>query len=275
MSQLQSVRRAALFVADVLASANLAPFLKKHNIKDKKYGQRLIDRLRTKHSLAPASRPGRPRTYTKEQLAAGQAELSRPSHPHHSKAELVRLLKEEERLPASAKSRGYGAALKRSLGEQGLQLGYGPRTKQHAITAADKRDRLAWCLRMQPIITDATVKDWWFEDEKMINGAGKMRGEWGRCGGVWTAVLQAPAGCASGLALHCVCERVVAGARSPRVHPSFLLFFVSLRPPFFFLLSNSSVSVCLVCVCAAREKCVFQAVGRRCVKSNRSHFFLT
>jgi hypothetical protein len=184
MSPLQSVRRAALFVADVLASVKLAPFLKKHKIKDKAYGQRLIDRLRTKHSLAPASRPGRPRTYTEEQLAAGQAELSKPSHPHHSKAELVRTLKEKGRLPTSAKPRGYGAALKRSLGEQGLQLGYGPRTKLHAISTADKKSRLEWCQRMQHIITESTVKVWWFEDEKMISGGGKMRSEWGSREGV-------------------------------------------------------------------------------------------
>lgn len=179
MSPLKSVTRAALFVADVLASVALTPFLKKWGIKDKNYGQRLIDRLRSKHSLAPARRSGRPRVYTEEELAAGEAELSQPSHAHHSKAELVQQLKEEQQLPATAKTRGYTAALKRHLGEQGLQLGYGPRTKQHALTSADQRDRLAWCRRMQPVITDATVKDWWCEDEKSISGSGTMRGEWG------------------------------------------------------------------------------------------------
>lgn len=199
MKPLKSVVRAALFVADVLASVTLAPFLKKHGIKDKKYGQRLIDRLRSKHSLAPASRSGRPRVYTADQLAAGEAELSRPSRAHHSKAQLVQQLKEEDRLPATAKTRGYGAALKRHLGEQGLQLGYGPRTKQHALTAADERSRLAWCKRMQHVITSSTVKDWWCEDEKTITSTAKYRSEWGCVGAHWAAVVPEPAGCAAGL----------------------------------------------------------------------------
>lgn len=201
MSPLKSVKRAALFVADVLASVALGPFLKKWGIKDKRYGQRLIDRLRSKHSLAPAGRSGRPRKYTAEELAAGAAELSQPAHAHHSKAELVLQLKEDKRLPATAKTRGFSAALKRHLGERGLQLGYGPRTKQHALTTADERARLAWSRRMQHVITDATVKDWWCEDEKTISGAGKMRSEWTGGGEHRTGMVQAPAGCATMVAL--------------------------------------------------------------------------
>lgn len=202
MGPLETVRRAALFVADVLSSVNLAPFLKKHHIKDKRYGWRLIDRLRSKFSLEPADRPGRPRVYTVQQLAAGQAELSSASPPIYNAAELVQRLKDRQQLPATATPRGYLAALKRHLQLQGLQTGYGPRTMQHALTKSDERQRLAWCQSMQHKITDSTIKDWWFEDEKSINSAGTMRGECGGKVGYGQDALQRTHGSAGRLALH-------------------------------------------------------------------------
>lgn len=174
-----SIVRAALFVADVLASVVDAPFLKKWGIKDKRYKARLVSKLRTQHSLAPAPRSGRPRVYTPEQLAAGQVALAAPSQPYHSTAALLLDLKEQQILPASATRRGYGNALKRHLGQQGLALGYSPRAKAQPLTDADKQQRLAWCQHMRLTITAATVQSWWFEDEKQHNYGGKARGEQG------------------------------------------------------------------------------------------------
>lgn len=164
-------------MADVLASVAVGPFLKKWGIKDKKYKSRLIDKLRTQFSLAPAPRTGRPPKYNSDQLAVGQAALTSGKRPYHSKAALVRELKEEEQLPAAAKQRGYVPALQRHLAGQGMSLGYGTRAKQQPVTTSDEHERLKWCRRMQKVITDTTVKCWAFEDEKQIGSSGKARGE--------------------------------------------------------------------------------------------------
>lgn len=72
-------------------------------------------------------------------------------------------------------------ALKRHLATKGLQLGYGVRSKQHAITAAVAAKRLAWCKEMQQVITSTTVKQWHFADEKPHSGSQLSTG--GRGGG--------------------------------------------------------------------------------------------
>lgn len=172
-----SVKRAALFVADVLSSVNLRPFLKKHGIKNKLYGKRLIEKLRTSCSLLPAPRRGRPRVYTADQLQAAQDELSKPRGPIHSKRELMRTLKDDGELPTDAKLRGFGPALDRHLAEQGLELGYGVRSKGQPISESIAAERLEWCREMQPLMTEEKVKDWWFEDEKPHGYGGKSRCE--------------------------------------------------------------------------------------------------
>lgn len=178
MKVLKSVKRAAIFVADVLSSVNLKPFLKKHNIKDKQYGKRLIDKLRSSGSLLPAPRQGRPRVYTDDQLQAAQDELTKPGPPFHSTRALVHKLKEEGELPAEAKPRGFKPALQRHLGQLGLQLGYGTRSKGQPITERTAADRLAWCLEMKDDLTERKVKSWYFEDEKPHGLGGKSRCEW-------------------------------------------------------------------------------------------------
>lgn len=173
----QTVIRAALFIADVLSSVNLTPYLKKWDIKDKQYGKRLIEKLRTNHGLQPSPRQGRPRVYTEEQLAAGQDALTHPSRAYHSKAALVQELKEGGQLPAETKQRGYVPALKRHLQEQGLQLGYGTRSKQQPLTRRDEKERLSFCQRVVHILTPANLKKWWFGDEKPHSEGGKARCE--------------------------------------------------------------------------------------------------
>ena len=129
------------------------------------------ERLRTEYTLEPPTREGRPPVYTDEQLAAGEEALSRPAQPFHSTAQLVQHLKEEGELPASATQRGYAAALRRHLASSGLQLAYGVRSKQQPITAAVAAQRLAWCKKMQHVITSTTVKQWHFVDEKPHSGS--------------------------------------------------------------------------------------------------------
>lgn len=178
MKVLKTVKRAALFLADVLASGPFTSLLKKHGIKDRKYKQRLEERLRTQYTLDPPPRSGRRPVYTEEQMAAGVDALSQPA-PFHSTAELVQQLQEDEQLPASAKRRGYVPALKRHLAAQGQQLGYGVRSKQQALTAEHAAKRLAWCKKMKTVITDTSVKNWHFVDEKPHSGSGLGRGGWG------------------------------------------------------------------------------------------------
>ena len=88
-------------------------------------------------------------------------------------------LKEWEVLPTKAKQRGYSAALKQHLSEQGLVLGYSTRIQAQPLTDSDKQLRLAWCKKMEGKLTDTTVKEYWFEDEKQHGSGGKARGEWG------------------------------------------------------------------------------------------------
>jgi len=178
MKVLPQVKRAALFAADVLSSVDLKPFLKKHGIKDKLYSKRLVDRLRSTYSLQPAPRQGRPRVYTADELQAAQDELTRPSQPVHSTRQLVQRLKEGGELSAGTSVKGFKPALKRHLAEQGLQLGYGTRSKRQPITRQLAADRLKWCREMQGELTDMKVKTWYFEDEKPHGLGGKSRCEW-------------------------------------------------------------------------------------------------
>jgi len=122
---LPSVKRAALFLADVLESVNATAVLKKHGIQDKKYKARLVQKLRTQYGLQPAPRCGRPPVYTAEQLRTAKDILTSPPHPFHSTAQLVAELKEEHVLGEEARSRGFGPALKRNLGDLGLALAMG------------------------------------------------------------------------------------------------------------------------------------------------------
>jgi hypothetical protein len=156
---------------------NLKPYLKKHNIKDKQYSKRLVDRLRTTFSLQPAPRQGRPRVYTEDQLQAAQDELTRPSQPVHGTRQLVQRLKQEGELPSVTSVKGFKPTLKRHLAEQGLQLGYGTRSKRQPITRQLAADRLKWCREMQDELTDTKVKKWYFEDEKPHGLGGKSRCE--------------------------------------------------------------------------------------------------
>lgn len=179
MKATRSLVRAATLVADVLSSVKLGPFLKKHGVKDKRYGQRLIEKLRKHHSLAPAPGRGRHKLYTTAQLAAAQQALVEPDRPYHSSADLVLDLKERQQLPAEAKRRGFIPALERHLAGQGLSLAYGTRRRQQPLSAADCRKRLTWCKKMRPQLTPAKLPSWWFEDEKPHGVGGKARCEWG------------------------------------------------------------------------------------------------
>ena len=177
MKVARSLVRAATFTADVLSSVKLGPFLKKHGIKDKRYGQRLIEKLRKHHTLAPAPGRGRPPKYTTTQLAAAQEALVESNRPYHSSAQLVWDLKEQQQLPAGAKRRGFVPALQRHLAGQGLTLAYGTRRRQQPLSTDDCRKRLSWCKKMRPLITSATLPSWWFEDEKPHGVGGKARCE--------------------------------------------------------------------------------------------------
>ena len=177
MKVLKTVKRAAVFIADVLASVQLAPFLKKHSIKDKTYGKRLIEKLRTTYSLLPAPRQGRPRLYTGDQLQAAQDELVSAGQPIHSTRALVHKLKQQGAVPEETKPQSFRPALLRHLADQGLQLGYGARSKRQPITAATAKARLRWCQEMQPVLTEWKLKDWRFEDEKPHGYGGKSRCE--------------------------------------------------------------------------------------------------
>lgn len=174
MTVLQSIKRKAL----LLASTNMAPFLKKHGIRDKRYSKRLEQQLRTTYSLQPAARSGRPPKYDEEQLDAARDALASPVGPLHTTAALVQQLKSGGQLQPDAPKRGFMAAVKRHLSKQGLRLGFGTRSKQQALTKGDAKARLAWCQRMQHELTSATVGGWHFVDEKSLGSGGKPRCEW-------------------------------------------------------------------------------------------------
>lgn len=177
MAILRTIKRKALLLADLLASVPLKSFLKKHGIKDKRYGKRLEQQLRTTYSLAPAPRSGRPPKYTEEQLDAATEALASPANPIHTTAALVQQLQSGGQLPEGTPKRGFMAAVKRHLAQQGLRLGFGSRSKQQALSAADAKARLAWCRSMQHEITHATVGTWRFVDEKLLTSGAKPRCE--------------------------------------------------------------------------------------------------
>ena len=177
MPVLKSVKRAALVCADALSRVSLPPILKAHGIKDKRYGARLIQKLRTQFSLDPAPRSGRPPKYSEAQLVAAEAALASPAHPYHSGDVLMAELKEQAVLPEEAKKRGFLPRVKGFMRLAGRRLAFGGRSKQQALTTADSKQRLAWCKEMQHVITDTTVVDWWFADEKWLGGRGKFLGE--------------------------------------------------------------------------------------------------
>lgn len=198
MSITATVKRACLFCAHVLSHNDCTESLEAFGIKDRRYVPRLIHKLSTQFSLDISPGRGRPAAYSTEQLAAGQAALASPSSPYHSSRALVEDLKEEGELPEGAPRRGYMPALTRHLASQGLSLGYGTRTKQHALTKADEKERLRWCREHQQDFREPNLKDWWFEDEKQHQEGGKARCEWvqGRQGGGGTALTQGWARCA-------------------------------------------------------------------------------
>lgn len=177
-----TVKRTCLFLADVLSTNDCTPSLKKFSIEDRRFKARLIDKLTTAFSLDISPGRGRHPTYSSEQLAAGQAALASPSGPYHSTRALVEDLKDQQELPASTPRRGYVPALKQHLASQGLALGYGPRTKQQPLTKADEKQRLRWCRQHQQDFTEANLKSWWFEDEKLHQEGGKARCEWAGLG---------------------------------------------------------------------------------------------
>jgi hypothetical protein len=177
MKVTQSLKRAAIFVADVLHSVTLRPFLKKHGIKDKEYGKRLVHRLRTTFSLAPAPRSGRPAVYKSDELQAAKRALVSPGRRFHNTRALVASLKEEGELATEANMRGFKQALKRQLAAEGVKLGYGTRSKAQALSAKQKHQRLVWCQEMRTALTDTTVKHWLFEDEKPHSFGGKAKCE--------------------------------------------------------------------------------------------------
>lgn len=182
MSVLSGIKRKALLLADVVASIDLRPFLKKHGIKDKRYSARLVEQLRTTFSLQPAARSGRPRKYTTEQLDAACEALASPAGPIHTTAALVQQLKDDGQLQPDSSKRGFMAALKQRLQQRGWRLAFGTRSKQQALTKADAKARLEWCREMRTQITEETVGSWYCEDEKMLSSGGKSRCEWGRWG---------------------------------------------------------------------------------------------
>jgi hypothetical protein len=175
----KSVKRAALVCADALSGVKWGPVLKKWGIKDKRYGSRLISKLRETFSLAPAPRKGRPAVYAEWQLAAAEAALASGSRTFHSGDALVQELKEQQVLPADAKKRGFMPDFKQWLRRQGQVLAFGGRSKQQGISVADEKKRLAWCKEMEHTITEATLPSWVFEDEKVLGSRGKYRGEGG------------------------------------------------------------------------------------------------
>lgn len=186
-----SIKRKALVLADLVARGPLLPLLRKYGIKDKRYGKRLERQLRTTFSLDPAPRSGRPPVYTPDQLEAARGALASPSPPFHTAAQLVQHLKEQGTLAADAPKRGFMAAFKRYMSLAGQRLRFGTRTKLHGLTAADAKERLVWCRRMQHKITDATVATWYFVDEKTLNSRGKLIGE------RWLGRRRSMAGCST------------------------------------------------------------------------------
>ena len=80
-------------------------------------------------------------------------------------------------MPEETKPQSFRPALLRHLADQGLQLGYGARSKRQPITAATAKARLRWCQEMQPVLTEWKLKDWRFEDEKPHGYGGKSRCE--------------------------------------------------------------------------------------------------
>ena len=95
-------------------SAAQHSLLKKHGIKDRKYKQRLEERLRTQYTLDPPPRSGRRPVYTEEQMAAGVDALSQPA-PFHSTAELVQQV-------AQLEATGEGERGRRREVEASLQV---------------------------------------------------------------------------------------------------------------------------------------------------------
>ena len=60
MKILSAIKRKALLMADIVASAELGPCLKKHGIIDLRYGKRLLQQVRTTYSLSQAPHNDRP-----------------------------------------------------------------------------------------------------------------------------------------------------------------------------------------------------------------------
>lgn len=78
MKVLQSVKRAALFLADVLSSGSFTAQLKKHGIKDRKYKARLEERLRTEYTLDPPVRAAQESTQLSSWQLGRRLSLGQP-----------------------------------------------------------------------------------------------------------------------------------------------------------------------------------------------------
>jgi hypothetical protein len=89
LKTLNAIKHQALLLAYIVASTDIGPFLKKHGIKDKRYGKRLVQQLRNTCSLSQAPRSDRPPKYTEAKLNAAHHTLACPTGPIHTAAALV------------------------------------------------------------------------------------------------------------------------------------------------------------------------------------------
>lgn len=81
------------------------------------------------HTLQPPAHEGRPAVYTREQLAAGEEDLSWPAQPFHSTAELVQHLKRGSTAASFSHTARLRGSAQAALGNQGAAARLWPAQK--------------------------------------------------------------------------------------------------------------------------------------------------
>ena len=177
----QSQQRRSQFLSccvRALPITTIQAIQKELKIIDRGYHKRVLVHLAKYHELADAPRSGRPNKYTPDQLAQAVDWLHSLDRPCHSGRELVECLVEEGILPEGTPSGGFMPAFKAYVAEQGQQLKYGQRSMAFPLNHKQIKERLEWALKVQNVLTSASLQKWVFEDEISIDQGGHPKGEW-------------------------------------------------------------------------------------------------
>lgn len=149
----------------------------------RKYKARLIAELEATGSLN--NRPGQgahPR-YTEEHFFAAATVVMDGSTYWFSTEELVYYLEELGLVPSDTCPRAFWRNLKEYMQSCKLRITFGQRRLTFALAHWDCSERLEWAREKLEVFTDATMGEFTFEDEIVIDCGGKPKGEWGKNGG--------------------------------------------------------------------------------------------